>query len=95
MEERLRLAAELARVAVAEEAETLDFDRVLAFAGALTGAPLEGAAPPPANAYRAVPELGLSGLRADAPLPSLPPGTAERLAPEARDGYVAVPRTVE
>ncbi len=49
----------------------------------------------PTAAYRAVPALGLDGLRADVPAPSLPVRAVLALAPQSREGCVAVPLTVE
>ena len=92
--ERLRAVAALARLQPPEaEASAADFDRVVAFAEALLDAPLQPDAP--RGAYRAVAERGLADLRADAPAPSLSAEAALRLAPDTRDGCVAVPRTVE
>ena len=92
--ETLRAVAALARVDAPErDAERLaaDFERVRAFAAALPPCPPDA----PADAWRAVPALGLSGLRADEPTPSLPADVPLALAPERRGRLLAVPRAID
>ena len=85
----VRRAAELARLELTdEEAEALgpEFGRILAAFEALARWPLPDDAPP------AAPDPGRT--RPDEPRPSLPREDLLDRAPEPRDGFFGVPKTI-